>query len=191
MLHKFPKQAASKWNRFTNIEKWLLVFYVILIAMFLYFPVFEIWDISNSSLQPHQYTLFNKYMLRTWVLTILSLLFLLLWNWSFRFKKMIHTIVWFKENDALLNFIVLWFISYSMISSIDTIKFVQDNVSQTIRVSPSFYVVLVALIVGLLANLILALTYAKARKKNQIVNISKQTDKDEREKEREIRWLFE
>lgn len=189
-MTKFPKYALNKWNRFTSIEKLLIFYYVLLIGLFIVTPIFEISKIDSSQWSI-QYTIFNPYMVKTYIVLSLSFLFLILWNTSFRFKKLINVLVWFKENDALLSFLVLWFISFAVLTIQDTANLMYHSLSTLVKVSTGYYIIFAMLILWLTANLFLALWFSKNKRKTQIVNISQHSEKEEQEKDSVIKWLFQ
>ncbi|MFZ5341666.1 MAG: hypothetical protein ACOZBL_03855, partial [Patescibacteria group bacterium] len=94
-----------------------------------------------------QYTIFNPYMVRTYIVLSISFVFLIFWNVSFRFKKLINLLVGFKENDALLNFLVLWFISFALLTIQDTANLMYNSLSTLVKLSSGYYIIFSLLIV--------------------------------------------
>ncbi len=183
MINKFPKKAYKKWNRFDKFEKGFIVYCILLPIIILSLPIIQI---ENQNF----YTV-NSYNITTSAIIIFLIAFLILRNTSFRFKKIINIIIWFRENDALLNFWILTIIAISYLSIADTIHIINQTFTTQIQLITGYYIILTIIIIGLVWNLFLALNFTKDRKKNKIVNvIQKWGDEDKNPKE-DLKWLFE
>lgn len=190
MFNKFPQKVVWKWNRFDGIEQWFILYCIILAAVIIFSPIIQIIPLNWGQIQ--NYYILNKYMIEIDIIIISSLVFMLIWNLSFRFKSLINMLIWFKENDALLNFLILFLISTSFLSISTTIKLLKNNFSNSIQLTYYYYLIWWLLIVWLLWNLLLALKLSKWKRKWQIINISNYDHtKKQEDEEKFIKWLFE
>lgn len=164
MINKFPNKAMKKWTRYTNIEKWFIVYCILLTISILAFPILHIWNTET-------FYLFNIYSVTTSLLVIISLLFLIIWSISFRFKKVIYILFWFKENEALINFWILMLITISYISIWDTVNILKNIYDYNINIWSWYYISWLLLIIWLIWNIILAVDLSQTKKKNRIINI--------------------
>lgn len=196
MINKIPKTVMGKWQRYTKLEKWFIVYCLLLILIVLLTPIWqrkdiESWDLLNNIGIFEHYRL-NEYILTTWIILILTLLFLLFWNISFRFKKAIHNLIWFKDNDALLNFIFLWIISVVYLGIFDTTRLLSQESSDSVTIYEYAPYIWLYLIIWLIWNLFLALNLSKNKKKSQMINIVQhKSQAEEINQKKEIKWLFE
>jgi len=190
MFNKFPQKVVWKWNRFDWIEQWFILYCFLLAAVIIFSPIIQIIPLNGGQIQ--NYYILNKYMIEIDIIIISSLVFMIIWNLSFRFKSLINILIWFKENDALLNFLILFLISTSFLSVSTTIKLLKNNFSNSIQLTYYYYLVWWLLIIWLLWNLLLALKLSKWKRKWQIINISNYDHtKKQEDEEKFIKWLFE
>ncbi len=192
MKTKFPKQALKKWNRFTQFEKIFILYCIIVFVISLSFPIIEY---KTSILTDDKIKLYMRdiSMIKTFVVFAVLFVYLILWNISFRFKRLINILIWFKENDALMNFVILLVLALQFLTIWDVITLLQKNVwSYSINLSSRYYVIWIWLILWLVWNLIIALDLSKLKKKSQIVNVINQSSEDEEKKlDEKLKWLFD
>ena len=188
MINKFPKTASKKWNRFDKLEKWFIVYCLILIISIFSFPIITI---NPASWPETQFYIFSTYTITTFLVILFLLIFLLLWNSSFRFKKLIHILVGFKENDAILNFGILLIMIVTYISISDTVSLLRENVSYSIWLGIWYYITGIIIIIWLIWNLFLALNLSKSNKKNKIINIIQKNNNNADHTNDSIKSLFE
>ncbi len=180
MVNKLPNTAVKKWKRYSNIEKWFIGYIFILIASIIALPIINIysstWNLNN------QFYIIDILSITSLFFLIFILLFLLAWNISFRFKKLIHLLFWFKENEAIVNFWILILITILYIGIWDTISLLKDTYDYNLWIWIWYYITWFILIVWLIRNIILALDLSKDKKKNRIINIiQKENTKQETE----------
>lgn len=189
MIKKFPKKAMWKWNRFNRLEKGFILYSVVLRLVILFTPILQLLEMNDW--EPKTFFLLNPYMIKTDIVIIISMITLILWNTSFRFKRLINILIWFKENDALVNFILLWLISIQLLMLADTINLINNNFTVLIILHSWFYIIWWALIIWLIWNLFLALNSLKDKKSTKIVNIMQHTWNKISEEAQEIKGLFQ
>ena len=185
MVRKIPKKIVKKWNRFTKLEKIFIVYSFVLLISFFLFPI-----ISSSFNWVIKVFLFNRYMIKIDIVIFFLLVFLLSWNISFRFKNLISLLIWFKENDALINFILLWVISVCFLTIWDLVVLFSNTLSWSLKLCFWYYVIWSLLVFGLIWNLILVLDWLKIKKKVHIVNFKNYNNLKEEERKESFKWLF-
>jgi hypothetical protein len=126
---------------------------------------------------------------KTAIVVLLSLLILLGWNMSFRFKNFITAYFGFKENEYLFNFAFLWIITALYVSIGDTISIFTETTS--IQVTRFGYnVVLLLLIAGLVLTLVSLIKKAQYMSKNKIVNIVESPEQRVAKAQTTVKGLF-
>lgn len=190
MINKFPSKALNKWHRFKKIEKFFIVYITILIVSIVFFPIIKItklsgWEVSKS--------FFNQNLLILDILLILTMLIFILWNISFRFKRILCLLLGFKSNDWFINFIILSLLIAIVLWLWETINFIHNQHSTTIQLTKWYYTILFLIIGWFIFNLFLSLNLSKTKKKEQLVKIIKNSPQDESQEENDknIKSLFE
>jgi hypothetical protein len=120
-----------KFSRFTKQQKTFVLYLIVLIFLLVFFPLIAIKPVETGG---YSVWLISGSLFKTMLIIFLSLIILAGWNMSFRFKNIVINYFGFKENDALLNFALLWIIATALFSIGDTINVVQ-NTTSTIRVT--------------------------------------------------------
>ncbi|UFX83087.1 hypothetical protein [Candidatus Absconditicoccus praedator] len=188
MINKIPNTTLKKWNRFDGIEKGFIIYLLVLIITIFSFPIIEVSPTGTDEVI--NFFIFNSYTITTFLIISIFLVFLVLWNTSFRFKKLIHILVGFKENDAILNFGILLLITISYISISDVVNLLRENVSYSIGIGYGYYITGFVLIIGLIWNLFLALNLSKDKKKNKLINVIQKGQESNSQKDH-IKSLFD
>ncbi len=116
----------------------------------------------------------------------------LIWrNSSFRFKNFVITYLWFKENNSLVNFWLLWIITTAFFGMTDTVSVI-SNATSRINVTWSAKLVQILLLIGLIFTLVSVVKWAKQNSgKSKIVNIVDENVIKENQNKRIFKWLFE
>ena len=190
MINKVPKKALNKWTRFGKVEKWFILYCIILSLSIIFLPIIQIESFSWE--QNLTVSIVNSYMWKLDIIILLVLLALIFWNISFRFKKIVYIILWFKANDSIINFLLLLILAISFISIQQTISFLWNSFSMNLTIHSAYYINIILIIIWIIWNLFLALNISKNKKKQQFINIIREdSQKEETQKEEEIKWLFE
>lgn len=167
----------------------MFVSYLVLLSAFLIlFPIINVSPVNDGW--------YNVWLLwwnffKTMVIILISMLVLFGWNVSFKFKNFIINYFWFKENDALINFWLLWIIATSFISVWDTINTVND-ITQTITKTSYYYFIQIFILIWLVLTVISVIKHAKESSgKTKIVNIVNEDAIKDIQNKRSLKWLFE
>lgn len=181
-------KVLAKFSKFSKHQK-LFVSYLILLATFLI--LLPIINVSPVNDQWYNVRLIWWNFFKTMIIILVSMIVLFGWNISFRFKNFIINYFWFKENDALVNFGLLWIVATSLISIWDTINTVND-VTQTISKTSSYYFIQIFILIGLVLTVISVVKHAKESSgKTKIVNIVNDDAVKDMQNKRSLKWLFE
>ncbi len=157
-----------KFTRFTKHQKIFVLYLLWLIFFLLFFPIIKVSPVEGSS---HGIWLLSGYFFKTMVVTFISLLVLTGWNMSFRFKNIVINYFGFKENDALVNFVLLFIISTSFVSIWDSISVIK-NATSTVQVTWLYYFIQLLLLAWLILTLVSVIKKAKNQgKKTKIINV--------------------
>lgn len=105
LLHKF--------GRFTKQQKMFVLYLCGLIFFLVVLPLIRVSPVDGDG---YRVRLMSGYFFKTMVIVLVSLGALAGWNMSFRFKNIVINYFGFKENDALINFALLWVISTAFVS---------------------------------------------------------------------------
>ncbi len=165
---RFPKSIQSKWNRYSFFEK-IFILYCIILFLWFFLPIIKIESLVSS--QPNYYSLFSNDFFFTTILLFICVLFLLLWNCSYKFKKLINVILWFKDDNYLLNFIVLLMATLTFVSIWDVVNFLRKYVTTQVSFTVSYLFLWFLLILWLIWNLIMVLKTSKSNSRTKIVNV--------------------
>lgn len=181
-------KVINKFSKFSKHQK-MFVSYLILLAVFLI--LLPIINVSPVNEQWYNVWLLWWNFFKTMIIILVSMVALLGWNVSFKFKNFIINYFWFKENDALVNFWLLWIIATSFISIWDTINTVND-VTQTISKTSSYYFIQIFILIGLVLTVISVVKHAKESSgKTKIVNIVNDDAVKDMQNKRSLKGLFE
>jgi len=192
MKTKFPKQALKKWSRYTKFEKIFILYCIILLVVSVSLPIIT-YKISMTNEDFIKLYMRDMSMIKTFVVFAVLFIFLILWNISFRFKRIINILIWFKESDALMNFVVLLVMSLQFLTIWDITVLLKDRILwDSLILTNRYYIIWIWLILWLAWNLLIALDISKIKKKSQIVNVMNQSnDEEEKKQDEKLKWLFD
>jgi len=92
MKTKFPKQALKKWSRYTKFEKIFILYCIILLVVSVSLPIIT-YKISMTNEDFIKLYMRDMSMIKTFVVFAVLFIFLILWNISFRFKRIINILI--------------------------------------------------------------------------------------------------
>ncbi len=144
-MNKVTAQVGQKWQRYTVREKAFIIYLLGLLILLLIFPVISIEQLQST--KADTYTIFNKYMAKTWFLLLLTIGSMIAWNTSFKFKKMAHHLFGFTANDMIVNTFLLFIVLISIFSIGDTATLLRQNFSVSISTTTGFLVIGVYVVV--------------------------------------------
>ena len=109
----------KKWKRYSRVEKVFILYLVVLFILYLFLPFLSIETVS--------YSFINSKFLLTSIILVSTLLFIILWNSSYTFKWIIKSIFGFEQNEAILNFWVLFLHASLLIYTKDFISLLANS----------------------------------------------------------------
>lgn len=179
---------TNKFARFSKHQKMFVSYLILLSAFLILLPIINVSPVNDGW--------YNVWLLwwnffKTMIIILAAMVVLFGWNISFKFKNFIINYFWFKENDALVNFWLLWIVATSFISIWDTINTVND-ITQTITKTPSYYFIQIFILIWLVLTVISVMKHAKESSgKTKIVNIVNEDAIQDIQNKRSLKWLFE
>lgn len=188
---KWCKRMYTRFMNYNNTKKWFILYLFVLAFFLLFFPIVKISHISGSA---ETYGLLSLKFIKSLIVILISLLFLLGWNMSAKFKKRIIDLFALREDEPLVDFALLWVITSVFMGIVDTISIAKD-VSGTIDMTVWAFISQLLLLAGLIwAFVIIWQSYKKATKQTKIFNIvsdESQKDPQEEKKNGKVQHLFE
>lgn len=126
-IKKFTKWCTKLRNRFMNYnnsKKRFLIYLIILTVVLLFFSLVKIsadinWDGWET------FSLVSKSYFRSLIIVWLSLAFLILRNMSIWFKKLMSQALSLREDEPLIDFMLLWVITSIFMWIVDTVQIAQ------------------------------------------------------------------
>jgi len=182
------QKLIHKFTRFTKHQKTFVLYLIVLVFLLIVLPIIRISPVNDLS---HSVWLLNWHLFTTMLIILISIIILLWWNMSFRFKNIIITYFGFKENDALINFWFLRIIATAFFSIWGTISVV-NTTTQAIKVTWSYHFLQLFLLLGLILTLVSVIKHAKENSnKTKIVNVIDEHAIKEIQNRKSLKWLFE
>lgn len=183
----FFKKVNTRFSNYKNTKKYFVV-YLVVLTFFLLFPIIRV----NSE----YYGLFFS-MWRSLLVILVSLIWLFCWNLSVSFKNRLTKLCSLREDEPLVDFILLWMI-------VCVFMWIMDVVSQTgsmffsvkdvqAGLSVIWYVDCLLLLWGLIWSFIsLQKVSNKASRRTKILNIVEEDrSKSEPHKSAQVTHLFD
>lgn len=185
---KYALLFLHKIGRYTKQQK-LFVLYLFVLAFFMVvLPIVKISP-ADPAAPSRLVFLVSGAFGKTSLMLLVSLLALIGWNMSFRFKNFVTAYFGFKENESLFNFGLLWLITTLYISIGDTIAIFTETTS--VQVTRFGYnMVLLLLLVWLILTLVSLVKKAKSMSKNTIVNIVETPEQRASKAQSTVKGLF-
>jgi len=188
-IQRFISKLIHKFDRYGKNQRLFIIYLIILVFFLVFFPIVSIS--SLGWLEWYSVRLISWSYFKTMLIIFISLVALVWWNSSFRFKNFVITYLWFKENNSLVNFGLLWVITTSFFGITDTVNVI-SNATSRINVTWSAKFVQVLLLIGLIFTLVSVVKWAKKNwGKAKIVNIVDESIIKENQNKRTFKWLFE
>ncbi len=188
-IQKALSRFINKFDRYSKNQRLFIIFLFVLMFLLIFFPVVKIsslWDLQWYSVWLISWTYF-----KTMLIIFISLAAILLWNVSFRFKNFVITYLWFKENNSLVNFWLLWIITTAFFGITDTVSVI-SNATSRITITWSSKFIQILLLIWLIFTLVSVVKWAKQNSgKAKIVNIVDENIIRENQNKRVFKWLFE
>jgi hypothetical protein len=115
-----------------------------------------------------------------------------LWWWylSPRFKQTIHSTLWFKDNDYLFSFLLLFIVLALLVGVQETLGFMYD-ITTTVSVTAWYYIILFLVLTWLIYSLIKLLDEAKIMRKTDFMWFIQSSKKEEHGHKPDVSSLFD
>ncbi|PJA48646.1 MAG: hypothetical protein CO170_02120 [candidate division SR1 bacterium CG_4_9_14_3_um_filter_40_9] len=177
-----------KFSRFTKQQKVFVLYLCGLVFFLIFFPLIKVAPVDGDT---YRVRLLSGALFKVMLIVIVALAVLVGRNMSFRFKNIVINYFGFKENDALINFALLFIISTALLGIGDTINVVQ-NTTSTIRVTGSYYFIELLLLAGLVLTLMSVVKTAKLQGgKTKIINVIDEDALKEVSHKKSLKGLFD
>lgn len=184
-MSKFPRTAYKKWNRYNFFEKIFIVYIIILFVLELFLPILKMSGKADTT----TFVMLDKTFPFIAAMNLLSILFMLVWNVSFRFKRFVNIVFGFQNNDAIINFGIIWTHALSLLAIKETMDLAIYRISsETLVVLNNIYILMWMLVIWLVWSLILAVSLSSFKKKQNYTNVVFKNDEKDKE---DIKSLFE
>ncbi|MDD2537321.1 MAG: hypothetical protein PHU61_02415 [Candidatus Absconditabacteria bacterium] len=172
-LIRLQKGAKKLWKRFSNYnnsKKRFALYLIILTLVLLLPPIVRITGLSEIASSSYS-LLFSGYYIRSLIVILISLLFLLGWNLSIGFKGFVVHLFSLREDEPLVDFAFLWVITSVFMGIVDTVG-VAGVVSERISLTGRALISQLLLLGGLIRSFIsLWFSAKKTNRKTKILNI--------------------
>ncbi len=188
-LSKKLVKLLHKFNRYNKREKWFVMYLVVLLFCLLFFPIIKVTSLRGTWW--YWVRLVSGVYFKTMMIILVSMLILLWWNLSFKFKNILLSYFWWRDNDSLINFLFLFIITTSFFSMTDTIN-VASWVTSRVVVSGWWKFIQLLLLIWIILTLVSVIKSAKeSGKKTKIINMVDDEHQKDSSKEDIKKWLFE
>lgn len=180
-----------KFGRFNLREKVFLVYLLILVIFLLTTPIITISSLRWGATSKNFWIFWSWEYIWTMFIILLSLIVLIWWNVSVKFKNLFSMYFGWKENDSLINFLFLFIIITAFLSIKNTVN-IASSATSTISFTWWWVFVLVLLLIGIWITLVSVIKWAqKTWKKTKIINIvDEDHNQSESTKDEIKKWLF-
>ena len=163
-----PSYVVKKRKRYTTAEKLSLLYVVALIVLLLIVPVISIDTLSEEWIQ--KFSLFNAAMTKSYFLLLVSLLFLLAWNASYRFKNRLYETFGVTGSAKLINCGVLFLLLCILFVMGDTIALLTENFSASVWVTSGYLLLWVFLVWWIARQLVSARIQWKSHRSTNAIS---------------------
>lgn len=181
-------KSLDRFAKYKKNQK-IFVTYILILAFFIIlFPVVRMkwFDSSNS----YSVRLISGTYFKTMVIVFLSLFGLVARNISFSFKNLCINNLWFKNNDNLINFSLLWIMVTAFFSISDTLS-ITSSFTSTVSMTIRGKLIQLMLFFGLIFILISIIKSAKQNQhKTKIINMTEDHIEKHKESKEKLKWLF-
>lgn len=171
---KVPSSIGNMRNRFNAYQKLFLVYFIILLLLFIVFPLVKIEYLGST--QVDTFGIFNTYMSKSAALITLIILFLILYNSNIKRRYKLHKIFWFTHNSYLTNIGGLFMIFIALLSAGDTVTLIKQNMSPRVSTTSGFLIIGIYIVIGLMISIMIARIEHKRSTKTTEVNVKTAID---------------
>ncbi len=102
-VKKFFSKLYTRFSNYRNTKKWFVLYLIVLAFCLFFFPVVEAnWD--------KVWFLFSSMLWKSSIVILIAMIWLFLWNLSISFKGWITKLCALREDEPLVDFVLLWII---------------------------------------------------------------------------------
>ena len=180
--------AVYRFGRFPLASRVALVFLGVLTFFFVFFPLVRFAALDGSASSVLRFLSLWFWKSSVVILVVLATL----WGryLSPRFKQTVHNTLWFKDNDYLFSFFLLFILLSLLVGVQETIAFASD-ITTTVSVTFGYYVVLLLTLVGLIYSLLKLLDEAKIMRKTDFMGFIQSSKKEDDDHRPDVSSLFD
>lgn len=180
-----------RFGRFDLREKVFLVYLIFLLVALLVCPVVNVTSLRWWATSRNFWIFWSWEYVGTMLVVLISLVILIWWNLSVRFKNFFSTYFGWKENDSLINFLFLFIIITVFLSIKNTVN-IASSATSTISFTGWWVLILVLLLIGIIYSLISVFKWAQRTwKKTRIINVVDEEHNQLESTKQDIKkWLF-
>lgn len=102
-MQKFFSKLFTRFSNYRNNKKWFVVYLVVLAICLFFFPVIE----ANWS---NRWFLFSWILWKSSIVILIAMIGLFCWNLSISFKIWVTRLCSLREDEPLVDFLLLWII---------------------------------------------------------------------------------
>ena len=100
---RFFSKLYTRFLNYKNTKKWFVLYLAVLAFCLFLFPIV---DANGDGVR----FLFSGMLWKSWIVMLLAMIWLFLWNLSISFKGWITKLCALREDEPLVDFILLWVI---------------------------------------------------------------------------------
>lgn len=167
---KFFEKIWKRFSNYNNSRKWFVLYLIVLALILLFPPIVRINEMSGAEWS-HYSLLFSTAYFRSLIVILVSLIFLLGWNISMKFKSFVVYLFSLREDEPLVDFAFLWVIASVFMGIVDTVG-VAHIISPRINLTYRAVISETLLWIGLIWSFVsLRLSAKKSSRKAKILTV--------------------
>lgn len=187
-VKKFFSKLYTRFSNYRNTKKWFVLYLIVLAFCLFFFPVVEAnWD--------KVWFLFSSMLWKSSIVILIAMIWLFLWNLSISFKGWITKLCALREDEPLVDFVLLWIIVSVFMWVMDWANIAMESwVTQKISLLTFQIAIDGLLLLGWLVWSFISLRKMsqKTNKRTKIMNIVEEThQKVEAHKQNQVTHLFD
>ena len=187
-VKKFFSKLYTRFSNYRNTKKWFVLYLIVLAFCLFFFPVVEAnWD--------KVWFLFSSMLWKSSIVILIAMIWLFLWNLSISFKGWITKLCALREDEQLVDFVLLWIIVSVFMWVMDWANIAMESwVTQKISLLTFQIAIDGLLLLGWLVWSFISLRKMsqKTNKRTKIMNIVEEThQKVEAHKQNQVTHLFD
>lgn len=187
-VKKFFSKLFTRFSNYKNTKKWFVLYLVALTVCFLVFPIVKA---DENWLR----MLFSGVLWRSSIIILLALIGLFCWNLSVSFKGFMTKLCSLREDEPLVDFILLWIIVSAFMWIMDWAGIASaESITTKVRLLNVWIVINWLLLLGWLVWSFISLLKLskKTSKRTKIMNVVEENHpKQETHKPNQVTHLFD